>query len=104
MIAAHSATENHRKLICFDLTAHIQPCSTHVRMSSHRLTSCRHVCCDEDLLLAVPEALYDGSTLLHVQLAAQQCHRVTFVRHLLHQPARRLPRLRRVMLASFEII
>ena len=81
-----------------------RPYLTHVRMSSNRLTSRRHVCCDEDLLLAVAEALYDGGTLLHVQLAAQQRHRATFVRHLLHQPARCLPRLRRVMLVSFEII
>lgn len=40
------------------------------------LTSGAHVCGHQHLLLAVPVAINDGSSLLHGQFPTQQCHLV----------------------------
>lgn len=44
-----------------------------------RFTSGAHVGGDQNLLLSSSEALDDGSSLLHRQFSAQQCHLVAFL-------------------------
>lgn len=55
------------------------------------LTSSTNICCDQDLLLAVSEAVNDSSPLLHLHLSTEQRHLVAFSGQLTCQPACSLP-------------
>ncbi len=54
-------------------------------------TSSTNVCGDQDLLLAVSEAVDDSSSLLHLHLSAEQRHLVALSGQLPCQPACSLP-------------